>query len=146
MYLDTSLSGSSASPKMPTGVTTARASVMTWPPGSHASTFGGNPVSCAAALETIRLLRERLIANAAEVTALLATHGFEHHLPEKRSFADQVALVEVPVVQGQGGVRVQHEREPDLAHAAQVHPTGERRHLHTHGAGHRSDHPLSVSD
>jgi Glycosyltransferase 61 len=37
--------------------------------------------------------RHRSIANAAEVTALLATHGFEHHLPEKRSFADQVALL-----------------------------------------------------
>ena len=39
---------------------------MTWPPGAHASTFGGNPVSCAAALATIRLLREQLVANAAD--------------------------------------------------------------------------------
>ena len=29
---------------MPLGVTTARADVMAWPPGAHASTFGGNPV------------------------------------------------------------------------------------------------------
>ena len=42
---------------MPLGVTTARADVMAWPPGSHASTFGGNPVSCAAALATIELLQ-----------------------------------------------------------------------------------------
>ena len=35
---------------LPLGVTTARAEVMDWPPGAHASTFGGNPVSCAAAL------------------------------------------------------------------------------------------------
>jgi 4-aminobutyrate aminotransferase len=40
---------------------------MSWPPGAHASTFGGNPVSCAAALTTIRLLEEGLIANAATV-------------------------------------------------------------------------------
>jgi len=40
---------------------------MTWPPGSHASTFGGNPVSAAAALATIRLLRETLVANAETV-------------------------------------------------------------------------------
>ena len=43
---------------LPLGVTTARAEVMTWPPGSHASTFGGNPVSCAAALATIELLKD----------------------------------------------------------------------------------------
>ena len=43
---------------LPLGVTTARAEVMTWPPGAHASTFGGNPVSCAAALATIELLRD----------------------------------------------------------------------------------------
>ena len=35
----------------------ARADLMTWPPGTHASTFGGNPVACAAALVTIRLLK-----------------------------------------------------------------------------------------
>ncbi len=52
---------------LPLGVTTARADAMTWPPGSHASTFGGNPVSCAAALATIALIRESLMANAAAV-------------------------------------------------------------------------------
>jgi 4-aminobutyrate aminotransferase len=56
---------------MPLGVATARADVMSWPPGSHASTFGGNPVSCAAALATIKLLREGLIRNAADVGAHL---------------------------------------------------------------------------
>jgi 4-aminobutyrate aminotransferase len=50
---------------MPLGATVARADLMTWPPGAHASTFGGNPVSCAAALVTIRLLEEGLIENAA---------------------------------------------------------------------------------
>jgi 4-aminobutyrate aminotransferase len=52
---------------LPLGVTAARASVMDWTPGAHASTFGGNPVSCAAALATIKLLKETLITNAAEV-------------------------------------------------------------------------------
>ena len=56
---------------MPLGVTTARADVMDWPPGSHASTFGGNPVSCAAALATISLLKDSLIKNAAEVGAFM---------------------------------------------------------------------------
>ncbi len=56
---------------LPLGIAAARAEVMDWKPGAHASTFGGNPVSCAAALETIRLLRESLIANAADVGAHL---------------------------------------------------------------------------
>jgi 4-aminobutyrate aminotransferase len=54
---------------LPLGVTCARADLMSWPPGAHASTFGGNPVSCAAANATIKLLRDQLIQNAAEVGA-----------------------------------------------------------------------------
>ncbi len=52
---------------MPLGLTVARADIMNWPPGAHASTFGGNPVACAAALETIRLLEEKYIENAAQM-------------------------------------------------------------------------------
>lgn len=50
---------------MPLGAMVARADIMDWEAGSHASTFGGNPVSCRAALATIELLRENLMANAA---------------------------------------------------------------------------------
>ncbi|MBW3538802.1 MAG: acetyl ornithine aminotransferase family protein [Planctomycetes bacterium] len=56
---------------LPLGAIVARADVMDWPSGSHASTFGGNPVACAAALETIALLEEELIANARRVGELL---------------------------------------------------------------------------
>jgi 4-aminobutyrate aminotransferase len=52
---------------MPLGVTIARAEIMKWEPGAHASTFGGNPVCLAAALETVRLLEEQYMANAAAV-------------------------------------------------------------------------------
>ena len=52
---------------LPLGVACARADVMSWPPGAHASTFGGNPVACAAANTTIRLLKDQLVANAAVV-------------------------------------------------------------------------------
>ena len=54
---------------LPLGVTTAKSEIMSWPPGAHASTFGGNPVSCAAALATITLLRDGIIANAEAVGA-----------------------------------------------------------------------------
>jgi 4-aminobutyrate aminotransferase len=56
---------------LPLGVTCARAEIMAWPPGAHASTFGGNPVACAAANVTIRLLKDSLVANAAAVGAHL---------------------------------------------------------------------------
>ena len=54
---------------LPLGVTTARAEIMSWPPGTHASTFGGNPVACAASIATLRLLRDSLVRNADVVGA-----------------------------------------------------------------------------
>ncbi len=51
---------------MPLGAIVSREEVMDWPPGSHASTFGGNPVSCRAALATLDLLEGGYIANAAQ--------------------------------------------------------------------------------
>lgn len=51
---------------LPLGAMVARPEIMTWEAGSHASTFGGNPVSCAAALATIDLLEEGLMQNATE--------------------------------------------------------------------------------
>ncbi len=52
---------------MPLGAVIARASVMNWTPGAHASTFGGNPVCIAASLATLRLLGEKYLANAARM-------------------------------------------------------------------------------
>lgn len=52
---------------LPLGVIIAPAKIMRWEPGAHASTFGGNPVSCAASIETVKLLKKSLIANAAAV-------------------------------------------------------------------------------
>lgn len=51
---------------MPLGAIIARDEVMDWPSGSHASTFGGNPVSCRASLATIDLLEQGYMANATE--------------------------------------------------------------------------------
>jgi len=52
---------------MPLGATIAKAEFMSWGPGAHASTFGGNPVSVAAALATIELLEQSLVENAARL-------------------------------------------------------------------------------
>ena len=58
---------------MPLGALVARDDVMKWGSGGHGSTFGGNPVSIAAGLATLRLLEEGLIANAERVGRVLMT-------------------------------------------------------------------------
>jgi 4-aminobutyrate aminotransferase len=50
---------------MPLGAIVAREAIMDWPPGSHGTTFGGNPVCCAAALATLDVIEDGLIENAA---------------------------------------------------------------------------------
>ncbi len=50
---------------LPLGAMIAPAKIMNWEAGSHASTFGGNPLSCRAAMATIELLEKNLMKNAA---------------------------------------------------------------------------------
>ncbi len=49
---------------MPISAMLAYSEIMDWVPGSHASTFGGNPVACAAALATLDLVEKELMNNA----------------------------------------------------------------------------------
>ena len=56
---------------LPLGAILAREHIMTWPPGAHGNTFGGNPLSCAAALATIDLIEGGYMANAAEQGAFI---------------------------------------------------------------------------
>ncbi|MBI1873526.1 MAG: acetyl ornithine aminotransferase family protein [Acidobacteria bacterium] len=89
---------------LPLGVASARADVMAWPPGAHASTFGGNPVACAASLATLKLLRDELVANAAVVG--------EHLLSGLRDLKDRHPLV--GDVRGKGlmaGVELVRDRQ-----------------------------------
>ncbi|MCC6989009.1 MAG: acetyl ornithine aminotransferase family protein [Acidobacteria bacterium] len=89
---------------LPLGVAIARSDVMAWPPGAHASTFGGNPVSCAAAIATIELLRESLVKNAAEVG--------EHLLSGLRALMDKHPII--GDVRGKGlmvGVELVRDRQ-----------------------------------
>ncbi len=56
---------------LPIGAAIASAKLMSWEPGAHSTTFGGNPVACTAALETIKLLEGGLMKNAERVGKLM---------------------------------------------------------------------------
>lgn len=73
---------------LPLSAMIARADLMTWKPGAHASTFGGNPVAVAAALTTIHLLEDGLIDNAAAMGAHILRRM--HHWPEKFGHVGEV--------------------------------------------------------
>ncbi|MEH2106873.1 acetyl ornithine aminotransferase family protein [Nostoc sp.] len=64
---------------MPLGAILARPELMTWPPGSHATTFGGNPVACAAGIATLRLLESGLMTNATQMGEFLQASLTELH-------------------------------------------------------------------
>ena len=68
---DIVLAGKGIASGLPLGAMIARADLMTWGKGAHGSTYGGSPVSCAAALATIDLLERGLIENASQVGAVL---------------------------------------------------------------------------
>lgn len=72
---------------MPLGACIARSSLMDWVPGSHASTFGGNPISCRAALATIGLLEGSLMDNAARQGKYMLKK-IEEMMPGHRLFGD----------------------------------------------------------
>jgi len=97
---------------MPLGAMVARAELMTWKPGAHASTFGGNPVAVAAALATIELLEQELVANAARVGAhMMARLG---DLPQRIPIVGDVRglglMIGIELVRDQ----TTKERAPDL--------------------------------
>jgi len=73
---------------LPLGACVARPGIMEWQPGAHASTFGGNPVSCAAALKTIELLEHGLIENAARLGTIAMKRL--QTLAEKYEFVGEV--------------------------------------------------------
>jgi len=68
---DIVLAGKGIASGMPLGAMIAREDLMVWEAGAHGSTYGGNPISCAAALATIELVEGGLIANAERVGGFL---------------------------------------------------------------------------
>ncbi len=92
---------------LPLGAIVARDEVMDWPSGSHASTFGGNPVACAAAIETLRPRHAPAIARtpksaAANSRAALSELATSH--PSIREVRGLGLMI---------GVEIQSEGEPD---------------------------------
>lgn len=68
---DILLAGKGLASGMPLAAIIARSPIMQWTPGKHGSTFGGNPVACAAALATLDILQDGAIQNAATIGASL---------------------------------------------------------------------------
>ena len=102
---------------MPLGALVTRADLMDWPPGSHASTFGGNPVSCSAALATLDLLEQEYLANAAargvDLSAALARLAADNpHLVRARGLGLMQAI---DIVDVQGRPDPEHRHRLILA-------------------------------
>jgi 4-aminobutyrate aminotransferase len=68
---DILLAGKGIGSGLPLGAMVAREDLMSWTTGMHGSTYGGNPLACAAALATLELIEGGLAANAATVGARL---------------------------------------------------------------------------
>jgi 4-aminobutyrate aminotransferase len=89
---------------MPLGAMVTRKELMDWPKGSHGNTFGGNPVSCSAALATIQLIEEQYMENT-RVVGAYCKEALEELQAKHASIGD---------VRGKGfmlGVEFVHDRE-----------------------------------
>jgi 4-aminobutyrate aminotransferase len=65
---DVLIAGKGIASGMPLGAMIAKESVMTWTKGTHGSTYGGNPLSCAAAIATLDVIRdEELLERASKI-------------------------------------------------------------------------------
>jgi 4-aminobutyrate aminotransferase len=97
---------------LPLSATIARADVMTWKPGAHASTFGGNPVAVAAALATMDLLEEGLMDNAARIGRHMidCMREWPRRFPHVGEVRGLGLMIGIELVQDQ----VTRERTPDL--------------------------------
>jgi 4-aminobutyrate aminotransferase len=97
---------------MPLSATIARAGLMDWTPGAHASTFGGNPVCVAAAIATIELLERELIENAGRIGKHLLSRLRD--LPRRSPIVGDVRglglMIGIEIVRDQAT----KERAPDL--------------------------------
>jgi 4-aminobutyrate aminotransferase len=100
---------------LPLSAMIARADLMQWKPGAQASTFGGNPVAVAAALETLDLLEESLIDNAARVGAYMMERlaTWPARIPSVGDVRGVGLMMAIEMVRN----RETRERAPDLRDA-----------------------------
>jgi 4-aminobutyrate aminotransferase len=97
---------------MPIGAMIARAEIMSWGPGAHGSTYGGNPVALAALMETMALLEEGLIENARERgdQAMLGLGPLVERHPELvREVRGKGLMIGVQLASGEAADAVQAE-------------------------------------
>jgi len=97
---------------LPLGATIARADLMQWKPGAHASTFGGNPVAVEAALATIELLEQELVENAARMGAHIMDRlrGWPERFPNVGDVRGLGLMIGIEFVKD----RQSRERAPEL--------------------------------
>lgn len=108
---------------MPLGALIARKSLMTWEPGSHGSTFGGNPVSCAAALATLRLIENGLMQNAATMGEYLldALRKMQAHHPLIGDVRGKGLMIGIEIVPPEGSTLSAHDIRDALVNHAFEH-------------------------
>jgi 4-aminobutyrate aminotransferase len=89
---------------LPLGAILSRPEIMTWQPGAHATTFGGNPVACAAAIVTLRLLESGLMANATQMGELLQAglHRLSQQFPQVSPPRGKGLMVAVDLLNDEG--------------------------------------------
>jgi 4-aminobutyrate aminotransferase len=119
---------------MPLGVCMSRAEVMDWVPGSHASTFGGNPVSIASALATMDVLEREGIANAGRVGAkmLERLQGWKRTHPSVGDVRGRGLMIAIELVKDK------QTREPNPALRNRVETLAFERGLMVLGCGETS--------
>jgi len=119
---------------MPLGICMTRADIMDWVPGSHASTFGGNPVSIASSLATIEVLKREGIANAARVGAVMMKRleGWKHSHPTVGDVRGRGLMIGIELVKDKA------TREPAAAQRNRVETLAFERGLMVLGCGENS--------
>jgi 4-aminobutyrate aminotransferase len=120
---DILLAGKGIASGLPLGAIVARERLMTWDVGAHGSTYGGNPVACAAALATLELIEGGLLDNARDVGELLLK-GLRDIQARRREIVD---------VRGRGLMIGIEFEQAETMHA--VEQAAFRRGLLTLGAG-----------
>jgi 4-aminobutyrate aminotransferase len=118
--------------------------IMDWPRGTHGNTYGGNPISCEAALATIRLIEEQYLQNTREVGAY-ARQGLEELAQKHDSIGDVRGM---GFMLGVEFVKDRETKEPAVALRDDVVDLAFERGLLTLGCGQsviRVTPPLSTS-